>query len=260
MTSSEYAITLNSPEQPTDVASSDGTERESFRSVFMFAVMLVLAGLLAYENSFAGVFHFDDVPCIVTNHSLKSLSDTWNATAEEIPGGLRRRNVGRWTFAFNRSLHDLDLWGYHAVNLAIHVAAALFLMGLVRRTMLLPNMPTQIQRHATTLAFCVALLWVVHPIQTESVTYIVQRLESLMGMFFIAARSPVRAVGICFRSLRRGCSCPSFCVARRQLRPNPCLTIAFASRLQIRNTELYSRIVSSFPLVGNIIGVRVEFQ
>lgn len=182
--------------QPTDaglarIDQTDGEHRsapnDERRTVWMFALLLTLAGLIAYENSFAGVFHFDDYPCIVTNHALKSLSDTWNATAEEIPGGLRRRDVGRWTFAFNRSLHDLDLLGYHAVNLAIHVTAGLFLMGLVRRTMRLTTMPPQIQRHATILAFCVALLWVVHPIQTESVTYIVQRLEALMGMFFLAS-------------------------------------------------------------------------
>ena len=171
MTSSEHAITGDSPERSTDAVTPDWAASESFRTIFMYAVMLVLAAFLAYENSFAGVFHFDDYPCIVTNHSLKSLSDTWNATAEEIPGGLRRRDVGRWTFAFNRSLHDLDLWGYHAVNLAIHLSAGLFLMGLARRTMQLPTMPAPIQHHATTLAFCVALFWVVHPIQTESVTY-----------------------------------------------------------------------------------------
>lgn len=187
MTSSEHAITGDSPERPTDAMTSDGTSRESFRSVFMYAVMLVLASLLAYENSFLGVFHFDDFPCIVTNHSLKSLSDTWNASGDEIPGGLRRRDVGRWTFAFNRSLHDLDPWGYHAVNLTIHLTAGLFLMGLVRRTMALPTMPPSIRRHSLTLAFCVSLLWIVHPLQTESVTYIVQRLESLMGMFFLAS-------------------------------------------------------------------------
>ncbi|HBJ34205.1 MAG TPA: hypothetical protein DDZ51_05455 [Planctomycetaceae bacterium] len=104
MTSSDDAITIDSPERPTDVVTSNGASRESFRTVFMFAVMLVVAGLLAYENSFAGVFHFDDVPCIVTNHSLKSLSDTWNATSEEIPGGLRRRDVGRWTFTLNEAV------------------------------------------------------------------------------------------------------------------------------------------------------------
>lgn len=164
------------------------------RTVVMFALLLVLAGFLAYENSFAGVFHFDDFPCIVTNQSLKSLDATWRATAEEIPGGLRRRDVGRWTFALNRSLHDLDLWGYHAINLAIHLAAGLLLMGLIRRTLALSIIPRTIRNHATWLAFCVALLWVVHPLQTESVTYIVQRLEALMGLFFVA----------CLYALHRG--------------------------------------------------------
>ncbi|WP_182865111.1 tetratricopeptide repeat protein [Rhodopirellula sp. JC639] len=168
------------------VGKNSCSQGKDCRTVWMFAMLLTLAGLIAYENSFAGVFHFDDYPCIVTNHSLTSLAGTWNATAEEIPGGLRRRAVGRWTFALNRSLHGLDLWGYHAVNLLIHLAAGLFLMGLVRRTLRLPPAPPILRHQSAVLAFCVALLWLVHPLQTESVTYIVQRLEALMGMFFLA--------------------------------------------------------------------------
>lgn len=164
------------------LASSD-VER---RRLWMFALLLVLAGTLAYENSFAGMFHYDDFPCIVRNHSLKSLIGTWQATGDEIPGGLKRRPVGRWTFALNRTWHDLDPWGYHAVNLAIHLVNGLLILSLVRETLRLPGMRVDLQQHATGLAFCTALLWVVHPLQTESVTYIVQRLESLMATFFLA--------------------------------------------------------------------------
>lgn len=152
-----------------------------------FAVLLVAAGLLAYENSMSGVFAFDDIPCIVNNESLRSLGDTWTAGPDEIPGGLNRRVVGRWTFALNFAAGGLDVWGYHLVNIVIHVAAALLLMGIVRRVLLLPRMPDSLREQAAVLAFCSALLWLVHPIQTESVTYIVQRLESMMGMFFLAS-------------------------------------------------------------------------
>lgn len=165
-----------------DVTSAGGERRR----LWMFALLLILAGTLAYENSFAGMFHYDDFPCIVRNHSLKSWTDTWQATGDQIPGGLKRRPVGRWTFALNRTWHDLDPWGYHAVNLTIHLVNGLLILNLMRETLRLPGMRIDLQQHATGLAFCTALLWVVHPLQTESVTYIVQRLESLMAMFFLA--------------------------------------------------------------------------
>ena len=78
-----------------------------------------------------------------------------------------------------------NLWGYHALNLLIHLGAALALFGVVRRTLRSPRLRPTLGESATGLAFAVALLWTVHPIQTESVTYIVQRVESLMGLFFL---------------------------------------------------------------------------
>ncbi len=149
--------------------------------------LLIAAGLIAYENSMPGVFVFDDDPCIINNDSLRSLRRTWNAGPEDIPGGLQRRVVGRWTFALNYAAGGLDVWGYHLVNVCIHILAALLLMGIVRRTLERPGRRSSLQEHAPLLAFSVALIWLVHPIQTESVTYIVQRLESLMGMFFLAS-------------------------------------------------------------------------
>ena len=77
------------------------------------------------------------------------------------------------------------MWGYHATNLAIHLAAALLLFGLLRRTFLLPAMRDGWGAAATPLALAVALLWAVHPLQTESVTYVVQRAESLVGLFYL---------------------------------------------------------------------------
>lgn len=158
---------------------SGGAKFVERRQIWMCSLLLIAAGMLAYENSFAGVFVYDDFPAIVKNQKLRSLSDTWRA-------GMRSRPVGELSFALNRSLHDLDVWGYHAVNLAIHLTSGLLLMGFVRRTLLLLTSRPAFQTHSTGIAFCVAFLWVVHPLQTESVTYIVQRFESLMGMFFLA--------------------------------------------------------------------------
>jgi tetratricopeptide (TPR) repeat protein len=75
--------------------------------------------------------------------------------------------------------------GYHALNVAVHLLAGLALFGLVRRTLELPKMPARLAEAALPVAFMAALLWIVHPLQTGSVTYVVQRAESMMGLFFL---------------------------------------------------------------------------
>src|ERR1019366_8906747 len=74
---------------------------------------------------------------------------------------------------------------YHALNLAIHVLAALALFGSVRRTLLQPRLRSRFGTAALPLAFSATLLWMLHPLQTESVTYLAQRAESLAGLFLL---------------------------------------------------------------------------
>ena len=76
-------------------------------------------------------------------------------------------------------------WGYHALNLAIPILAGLVLFGIVRRTLLRPIMAERFGEQATPLALAIALIWTVHPLQTEAVTYVVQRAESLMALFYL---------------------------------------------------------------------------
>ncbi len=91
-----------------------------------------------------------------------------------------------WTLAANYAWGGLEPVGYHAVNLLVHLAAGLLLYGLVRRTLRLPPAPRP-PAEAAWLAAAAALLWVVHPLQTESVTYVIQRAESLAGLWSLAA-------------------------------------------------------------------------
>lgn len=95
------------------------------------------------------------------------------------------RPLPYYTFALNYAVHGTNLWGYHAVNLVIHLAAGLVLFGLIRRTLGMPRVPPRYAAAADGLALAAALLWLVHPLQTESVTYIYQRIESLMGLFYL---------------------------------------------------------------------------
>ncbi|QDS91046.1 cellulose synthase subunit BcsC [Rosistilla ulvae] len=168
-----------------DVAENASARSVSFPTRTCIA-LTATAVLLTFANSFHGVFLYDDQPNIHENLSLRSLQATWEASGTDVPSGLWRRPVGRWSLAMNYWISGLDPWSYHAVNLAIHLAASLILLDLLRRTMHLRGTPRWIREHANPIALVVTLIWAVHPLQTESVTYIVQRLESLMGMFYLA--------------------------------------------------------------------------
>ena len=78
-----------------------------------------------------------------------------------------------------------NVWGYHFLNLVVHLAAALALFGVVRRTLATDRLRPLFGDASTWLASAVALVWVVHPLQTAAVTYVVQRVESLMGLFYL---------------------------------------------------------------------------
>lgn len=136
-------------------------------------LVLVLAGGLVYANSFAGVFLFDDQINIRDNPRVQTL---W---PPDWLGG--QRPVVNFTIALNLELGGYTAWGFHLVNLAIHLGAGLVLFGVVRR-----SAERRVGwRAARDGAFAIALLWLVHPLQTQCVTYIIQRAEGLMSFFVL---------------------------------------------------------------------------
>ena len=165
-------------------AAAPRPERRS--AVWLAAGLLVLAAAAAYCNSFGGPLIFDDEQAIVKNPTIRQLWPLWQPLRPPAHGEtVTNRPLLNLSLALNYAVGGLATWGYHAVNLAIHLAAALLLFGIVRRTLRLPAMRDRWGQAATGLALAVALLWAVHPLQTESVTYIVQRAESLAGMLYL---------------------------------------------------------------------------
>lgn len=136
------------------------------------SVLLTVAVAAAYLNSFHGAFLFDDVYHIIENERIRRVLPPWHLFAVERP-------LVEFSLAVNYSLGGLNPWGYHAFNLAVHLLAALTLFGVVRRTL------SQVGWGGTGSAWAVALLWAVHPLPTQSVTYVIQRGESLMGLFYL---------------------------------------------------------------------------
>jgi tetratricopeptide (TPR) repeat protein len=145
----------------------------------LIPLLVIAAGLLAYHNSFTGPFIFDDAPKILENQTIRHLWPPWGIV------GHSSRPVVQLSLAVNYALGGLNPWGYHLVNIAIHILAALALCGVVRRTFLSATSRPEWREAAPWLAAAVAVIWELHPLQTESVTYIIQRCESLMGMFIL---------------------------------------------------------------------------
>ena len=150
-------------------------------------LLLVIAGLLAWQNCFTAPFVFDDTSSILENYSIRHLWPLWQPLSPPHGIGLtvEGRPVVNFTFALNYAVSGVTPWGYHALNLAIHILAGLTLLGFALRTLLRPALSGAIWSRATSLALAIAGIWTLHPLQTEAVTYVAQRSESLMGLFYL---------------------------------------------------------------------------
>ncbi|MGB9081026.1 MAG: tetratricopeptide repeat protein [Desulfuromonadaceae bacterium] len=149
-------------------------------------------GLLAYCNSFHAPFVFDDMNSIVENPLIKELTFYMHpSAAKKFPlyPAFKSRFVSYLSFALNYRLHGLDVAGYHIFNLAVHIGNALLLYFLVRLTFRTPyfvnRQQSETRRYGSMIALFSAFLFVSHPIQTQAVTYIVQRLASLATFFYL---------------------------------------------------------------------------
>ncbi len=165
--------------------------------VWLAMTVIVASSLAAYGNTFSNAFVYPHVADIVANPSIRHL---WQIGAVLQPPATEGFTVGgrpvlNLSLAVNYALGGTSVWGYHAVNLAIHILAGLTLFGIIRRTAgmmwrLTPPVATADSSgpaapDPTFFAFAVALLWTLHPLQTESVTYVTERAESLMGLFYL---------------------------------------------------------------------------
>ena len=156
--------------------------RENRSAVLTCCALVAAAVFVAYGPSLGGRFLYDDVGSIAQNETIRHLSGAFVPPGGETVSG---RPVLNLSFALNYALSGPHEWSYHAANAAIHAAAALLLLGIVRRTLVTPAAGARGDPEALATGFAAALLWALHPLQTESVAYVVQRAESLMGLFYL---------------------------------------------------------------------------
>ena len=157
--------------------------------VFAFLSLAIIL-LAVYGNSFDCSWQFDDEPNITDNPSIHLQEITWQGIKRSLfsdpsKPGFPYRPVACFTFALNYYFGGLDVFGYHLVNLVIHWFSALFLFLFIYHTLNLPKLKPKYGEHAYSLALLAIFLWAINPVQVQAVTYIVQRMASMAGMFFI---------------------------------------------------------------------------
>jgi Flp pilus assembly protein TadD len=150
------------------------------------AALVAVAAALPYARTFDVPFTLDDEPCIVRNPAVRRLAADAPAGPVASLCAPPSRALGEWTLAVNYRLGGLDPAGYHAVNLAIHVGSALLVLALAWLLQRAPALRSA-EEEGPLLPVLAALLFAVHPLQTQAVTYVVQRYASLATMLYLLA-------------------------------------------------------------------------
>ena len=160
-----------------------------YRSAVFLGLLLILATTLLYSNTLHGKFLYDDYGDILDNPSIRQLWPLKDVFFGNLHGKqyLLNRPIPNLTFAINHAIGGLNPFSYHVTNILIHQLAGLSLFGIARRTFALPEQRSRFPQAGLTLPLLMTVFWCLHPLQTESVSYMTQRYESLMGLFSLYA-------------------------------------------------------------------------
>jgi hypothetical protein len=158
----------------------------SFRHLIAIGLIAGVA-LVAYSNTFHVPFQFDDRSNITQNPNVQIKVFTWERVEQLIRNTYKEsiRVFSYFTLALNYYFGGFNVFGYHLVNFFIHIASGIFLYWFLLLTFNLPSLKEKYGPISYKLALFSSLIFISHPIQTQSVTYIVQRMASMSGMFYL---------------------------------------------------------------------------
>lgn len=145
-------------------------------------LFIVIIGFIIYSNSFDGEFLFDDSVQIVNQDNIKDLDrfthlSTWT--------NINDRPLSVYSLALNYQWGGLNVFGYHLFNTIIHIFSSCFVFLICRIILQRFNNNVVRNEYKPWFALFCALIFLTHPIQTQSVSYIIQRMTSLAGMFYL---------------------------------------------------------------------------
>lgn len=156
------------------------------RFPFWYLTLIIGVGAIAFANSVHNPFIWDDQTAITDNPTIRALWPPPGPFVPPLDTPVSRRPLVNLSFALNYAFHELDVSGYHLVNLVVHVLAACLLFGIVRRALSSERLDHWLRRRASPIAGIAALLWMVHPLLSEVVNYATQRTTVMEGVFFFA--------------------------------------------------------------------------
>jgi len=156
-----------------------GTHK-NLAAVFLIAILATVI----YSNSFDCSFHFDDNPGIVENYAIHRF-DLKGMLSPNNPGC--DRPVLNLTLALNYYFGKLNAFGYHLVNLLLHIANGIMLYFILLRTISFSSIRNKYHERSYRIALYAALIFTAHPIQTQAVTYIISRTSLLATFFYLLA-------------------------------------------------------------------------
>ncbi len=155
-------------------------------ATLLLAGVTVVLCATAYAPAARGPFVFDDIFEIENNQAIRRLWPPWDAMTS--PGGFPARPVPYYTFAINYAVHALAPLGWHLTNVAIHLVNGLLVGLVVFRVLAIARDPTAAAvARADLVAWAAATLWLVHPLATQPVAYVYQRMELLGALAILAA-------------------------------------------------------------------------
>ena len=168
----------------------DQMKLASIKPLAIFFLFLTL-GFGIYSNTLEAPFYFDDKPGIIENPHIRITNLSFNAIKNIGFNSVdSSRPIANISFAINYYFHQYHPKGYHVVNIIIHVLTGFLLYLFIKTTLSIPvskSSSTVIPESVSPacMAFFAALIWLVNPVHTQSVTYIVQRMNSMAAMFII---------------------------------------------------------------------------
>ena len=145
--------------------------------------LIVFIGLIVYSNTILFGWHFDDEPNIINNITIR---DVFNLKA--ISSFDPSRFVTMFSLAVNYHFSGTNIIGYHVVNLTIHLIAAIFVWWLGSLLFQTPALKDKDYKFGSVIIpLFMGLIFVSHPVQTQAVTYIIQRAAALASLFYIGS-------------------------------------------------------------------------
>ena len=172
----------------------DPSQRETFdghpsRCLFYLVLIGIVLGVAfwCYSNTFEVPWQFDDGENITQNPDIQ-LRVISIAEINRLIRTMFKENIrvfSYFTFALNYYFGGFEVWGYHLVNLVIHGVTGILVFWFVWLTFHLPSQRERYGALGLRVAFFSALIFVSHPVQTQAVTYIVQRMSSMAAMFYL---------------------------------------------------------------------------